>query len=389
MTADGSRGAKTAQARAERRRLLAKVQRVVVKVGSAVLTDDGAGLDARAIGRIGRDISEVIARGTQVILVSSGAIAAGRSRLGLSERPRTIPQKQAAAAVGQSALIQAWERTFARHGRRVGQILLTADDLANRKRFLNARHTLMTLLRLGVIPVINENDTVAVDEIKFGDNDHLSALVTNLIQADLLLILTDTEGLHERDPRRIRKARLVPLVHEITPQIERAAEGEGGAVGTGGMASKIAAARKTTHSGVLCIVAGGRRRRCLPRILEGESIGTLFLPREARLTSRKHWIAFTREPRGTLRVDAGAVAALKERGKSLLPSGVTEIVGRFGVGDLVRIMDPQGREFARGLVEYPADELVRIKGRKTSEIERTLGYKSTDEVVHRDDLVLL
>jgi glutamate 5-kinase len=388
VTAEGDGSSRAAEVLAERRRAVANVRRVVVKVGSSVLTADGAGLSARAMGPITRDVAEVIIRGKEVIVVSSGAIAAGRSRLGMAERPRTIPQKQAAAAVGQSALIQAWERSFARHGRRVGQVLLTADDLASRRRFLNARHTLMTLLRLGVIPVINENDTVSVDEIKFGDNDHLSALVTNLIQADLLVMLTDTEGLHESDPRKVRRARFVPLVREITPQIERAAAGAAGALGTGGMASKIAAARKTTQFGAVCVVASGRRR-CLSRILSGEPVGTLFLPRRTPLTSRKHWIAFTREPQGSLRVDEGAVAALKERGKSLLPSGVIQVVGRFGVGDLVRIVDPQGREFARGLVEYASEEVVRIKGLKTSEIERALGYKSTDEVVHRDDLVLL
>jgi glutamate 5-kinase len=378
-----------AEALAERRKALAKVRRVVVKVGSAVIAHAGAGLDARAIGRITRDIAEAHARGLEVILVSSGAIAAGRARLGLSERPRTIPQKQAAAAVGQSALIQAWERAFARHGKRVGQILLTADDLAGRQRFLNARHTLAAVLRLGVVPVINENDTVAVEEIKFGDNDHLSALVTNLVEADLLVILTDTEGLHETDPRISRRARLVPLVREITPQIERLARAESTGVGTGGMASKLAAARKASHFGVACVVAGGRRRRVLPRILDGEPVGTLFLPRTDRLRSRKHWLAFAREPRGSLKVDAGAVVALRERGKSLLPSGVLEVSGRFGAGDLVRIVDPHGREFARGLAEYAAEEITRIKGLRTTEVERTLGYKSTDEVVHRDDLVLL
>jgi glutamate 5-kinase len=341
------------------------------------------------MGRIARDVAEALGRGVEVILVSSGAIAAGRARLRMTERPRTIPQKQAAAAVGQSALIQAWERAFSAHRRRVAQLLLTADDLANRRRFLNARHTLMTLLRLGIVPVINENDTVAVEEIKFGDNDHLSSLVTNLIQADLLVILTDTEGLHDADPRVSRRARLIPLVRELTPMIERLARSEAGDVGTGGMASKVAAARKAGHFGVPCVVASGRRQRIVSRILDGEALGTLFLPRAARLSSRKHWIAFTREPQGSIRVDEGAVTALRERGKSLLPSGVVEVSGRFRTGDLVRIADPRGHEFARGLAQYGAEEIGRIQGLRTSEIEKVLGYKSTDEVIHRDDLVLL
>ena len=389
MSGDGKRTMTAAEILAERRRAVGKVRRIVVKVGSAVLTRDGAGLDARVLGRIARDTAEVLSSGREVILVSSGAIAAGRSRLGMTERPRTIPQKQAAAAVGQSALIQAWERAFSSRDRRVGQLLLSAEDLASRRRFLNARHTLLTLLRLGVVPVINENDTVAVEEIKFGDNDHLSSLVTNLIQADLLVILTDTEGLHDADPRVSRRARLIPLVREFTPALDRLALSEPGEVGTGGMASKVAAARKTSHFGVPCVVASGRRRQVVSRILAGEPLGTLFLPRPERLSSRKHWIAFTREPQGTIRVDEGAVTALRERGKSLLPSGVVEVSGRFRSGDLVRIVDPRGHEFARGLAGYAAEEVGRIRGLRTSEIEQALGYRATDEVIHRDDLVLL
>jgi glutamate 5-kinase len=238
--------------------------------------------------------------------------------------------------------------------------------------------------------VINENDTVVVEEIKFGDNDHLAALVTNLIEANLLVFLTDTEGLYDRDPRRHRRPRLIPLVRRIDPSLEGlTGEGASGAVGTGGIASKIAAARKSSHFGVPCVVASGRTRHCVSRILEGEAIGTLFLPHETPLRSRKHWIAFTRQPQGALQVDAGAVTALCDRGKSLLPTGITGVTGRFGVGDLVQILDPQGKEFARGLVEYSDAEVDKIKGLRTQEIESTLGYKSTDEVVHRDDLVLL
>jgi glutamate 5-kinase len=379
-----------AEAAAGRRLAVAGARRVVVKVGSSILTADGKGLSGRAVTQIAGDLASVLDRGVEVILVSSGAVAAGRSRLGLERPLRTIPQKQAAAAVGQSGLIRAWERALARHGRRAGQVLLTSDDLGNRRRFLNARHTLLTLLRMKVVPVINENDTVVVDEIKFGDNDHLSALVTNLIEANLLIILTDTEGLYDRDPRQGRGARLIPLVRKIAPLLENPdLYGRKGTVGTGGMASKIAAARESGHFGVPCVVASGRLRRCVSRILEGDPIGTLFLPRESRLTSRKHWLAFTRQTRGDLRVDEGAVGALRDRGKSLLPSGITSVTGRFGAGDLVRILDPRGREFARGLTEYTSEEIRTIQGLRTSEIERTLGYKSTDEVIHRDDLVLL
>lgn len=374
----------------ERRRAVAKVRRMVVKVGSSIVTADGKGLNRRALNRIANDIADAQDRGIQVIVVSSGAIAAGTSHLGMKRRPRTIPEKQAAAAVGQSGLIQAWERAFGRHGRSVGQVLLTADDLANRRRFLNARHTLQTLLDLGIVPVINENDTVVVEEIKFGDNDHLASLVTNLIEANLLIFLTDTEGLYDRDPRHTKRARLIPLVRPTeTSLMALAKKASDGPIGTGGIESKIAAARKSARFGVPCVVASGRRRECVRRILDGEPIGTLFLPDDTPLTSRKHWIAFTRNPRGALKLDGGAVSALRDRGKSLLPAGVTSVQGRFGVGDLVRLLDPRGKEFARGLAEYKSEEIDRIKGLRTSEIAAALGYKSTDEIIHRNDLVLL
>ncbi|MFQ5457542.1 MAG: glutamate 5-kinase [Myxococcota bacterium] len=374
----------------ERRGAVARARRVIVKVGSSIVTADGRGLNRRAVNAIARDIASVLSGGAQVILVSSGAVAAGNSHLEMKRRPRTIPEKQATAAVGQSRLIRAWERAFVPHDRSVGQVLLTSDDLGNRRRFLNARHTLLTLLRLGVVPVINENDTVVVEEIKFGDNDQLAALVTNLIEADLLIFLTDTEGLYDRDPRREKRPRLIPLVRRIGPALEAmAGNAAGGTTGTGGIASKIAAARKSAQFGVPCVVASGRRRGCIGRILAGEPIGTLFLPDETPLTSRKHWIAHTGRARGALRVDSGAVDALRDRGKSLLPSGVTAVKGQFGVGDLVQILDPRGREFARGLAAYRSEEIDRIKGLRTSDIVAALGYKSTDEIIHRDDLVLL
>ena len=368
---------------------VAKAHTLVVKVGSSLVTNEGRGLDVEAIARWAAQIAKLHAAGKRCVLVSSGAIAEGMQRLGWTRRPHAMHELQAAAAVGQMGLVQCYESCFREHGLATAQVLLTHADMADRQRYLNARSTLRTLLALGVIPVINENDTVAVDEIKFGDNDHLSSLVTNLIQAHLLVILTDTEGLHDADPRRSRRTRLIPLVREITPAIERLARNEPGGVGTGGMASKVAAARKTIHFGVPCVLASGRRQRIVSRILQGEPVGTFFLPRPARLSSRKHWIAFTREPQGTLRVDEGAVAALRDRGKSLLPSGVVEVAGRFRAGDLVRIVDPRGLEFARGLAGYSAEETSRIKGLRTSEIEKALGYRATDELIHRDDLVLL
>ena len=372
-----------------RKELLRHVKRLVVKIGSRVLTDDDGALDLAAIGRICADLAAVRASGVQVVLVSSGAVAAGRSELGMTERPRTIPHKQAAAAIGQTRLMRAYQEALAPHGLKAAQMLLTSEDLATRQRFLNARATLATLLEFGVIPVINENDTVVVDEIKFGDNDNLSALVTNVAEAQLLLILTDIDGFYSADPRTDPEARLIPLVKTITREMERAAGGAGSGVGTGGMATKLSAARKAGHNGVPTILAPGKQPGILASAMGGDEVGTLFLPEGDSMKRRKHWIAFTLRPVGRITVDDGARDALLEKGRSLLPSGIVRVEGKFDRGACVRISDRQGKEFARGLADYSAADIARIAGCKSSEIETALGYYYSDVAVHRDNLVVL
>jgi glutamate 5-kinase len=314
---------------------------------------------------------------------------AGVGRLGLTGRPRSIPLKQAAAAIGQGALIRTYEEAFAAHGVKVAQVLLTGDDLRDRARYLNARNTLFTLLDLGVLPIINENDTVAVEEIKFGDNDRLSALVAALMDADLLVILTDTDGLFTADPRRSPKARLIPVVTGDEAKGAYWAGAPASATGVGGMASKVEAARLAAASGIPTLVANGMLPDTLTRLLAGEPLGTLFLPDAERLQGRKRWLALASRPKGAILVDEGAKRALVERGKSLLPSGVKGTLKPFGVGDVVSLVGPDKAEFARGLTNYTAEEVERIKGIKTGEIERALGYRHSDEVIHRDNLVVL
>jgi glutamate 5-kinase len=373
----------------ERGLAAAGARRLVVKVGSAVLAGGGNGLDRPTIRRLVEQLTALRRAGREVLLVSSGAILAGRAALGLGPRPRTIALKQAAAAVGQSHLMRAYEEAFQPHGQRVAQILLTRDDLRHRERYLNARNTLLTLIDLGVVPIINENDTVAVEEIKFGDNDALSALVANLVTADLLIILTDTDGLFTADPRRDPRARLVREVALGTGEARRWAGASASEVGTGGMSSKVEAASLAGASGTPTIVANGLAEGTLARLLAGEELGTYFAPRPERLGSRKRWLAFATHPRGAIVVDPGAKAALLRAGKSLLPSGIVGAREAFGPGDVVSLVDGEGREFGRGLTNYAADEVERIKGLKTGQIERALGYKYTDEVVHRDNLVIL
>jgi glutamate 5-kinase len=370
-----------------RKELLAQVKRVVIKVGSGVLVGN-EGVDPAIIDALVADLCELIAQGYEVLLVSSGAVAAGKGDLGIVGRPPTIPLKQAAAAIGQSRLMRFYKDAFRICDRRVAQILLTRDDLANRRRFLNARNTLMTLLEYGVIPVINENDTVVVDEIRFGDNDHLSALVTNLAEADLLVILSDIDGLYDSNPRTNPQAKLIARVERITPEIEAMAGGAGSEVGTGGMATKVEAAKLASLYGVSTVIVNGRTPRVLPRLFAGEEVGSWFLPAVDRLTARKHWIAFTKRPRGRLLVDAGACLALVDKGKSLLPSGITLIEGNFERGDAVRLCDSAGHEFARGIINYSQAELARIQGHNSQDIEGLLGYQYGAEVVHRDNLVL-
>ncbi len=372
----------------DRRAILAGVRRVVVKIGSGVLASHARGINTRRIGLLARECAALAADGYQVTIVSSGAIASGLAPLGLRERPKSIPLKQAAAAVGQSRLMWAYQRAFARHGRVVAQILLTADDLARRDRFLNARHTLLTLLGLGVTPIINENDTVAVDEIKVGDNDTLASLVIGLIDARALVILSDVDGLYTRDPRVHSDATRLTEVARVTPEIQRAAEGASGETGTGGMASKVSAAKRVAAYGAATVIVDGRRTGHLTRALRGEPVGTMFLPRPERLNSRQHWIAHAVRVSGALSLDPGAVHAVVNGGKSLLPSGITKVSGAFEAGDAVACLDPQGRTVAQGLVNYGAAEVAQIQGLKTTEIAKRLGYKYYDEVIHRDNLVV-
>ncbi len=373
----------------DRPALLQGVRRLVVKVGSGVLSRGSFTLDTRTIRSLAAQLHACRETARQVALVSSGAIVAGVGRLGLAERPRSIPLKQAAAAIGQGALIWTYEEAFAAHGVKVAQVLLTGEDLRDRARYLNARNTLFTLLTLGVLPIINENDTVAVDEIKFGDNDRLSALVAALVDADLLVILTDTDGLFTADPRRRPKARLIPVVTGGEPKEAYWAGAPATITGVGGMASKVEAARLAAASGIPTLIANGTAPDTLTRLLAGETLGTLFLPDAERLAGRKRWLALASRPKGVIVVDEGAKRALTERGKSLLPSGVKGTLKPFGVGDVVSLVGPDHAEFARGLANYTAEEVERIKGIKTGEIERTLGYRHSDEVIHRDNLVIV
>jgi glutamate 5-kinase len=373
---------------AHKQALLPRVRRVVVKIGSSILSGP-QDIDRERIARLVGELAGLRQRGFDVVLVSSGAVAAGMARLGLRERPRTVPQKQAAAAVGQIRLMAFYDERFSAHGQPVAQILLTHDDLAHRRRYLNARHTFEELLGAGVLPIVNENDSVAVEEVRFnfGDNDNLSALVATLIEADLLIILSDVAGLHTADPRRDPAARLVPVVESVR-EVEALA-GSSGPLGKGGMASKLQAARTASEAGIPCIIADGLRSGVLPRVFDATaSEGTLFLATGDRLTRRKHWIAHTLKPAGTITVDAGAYAAVSGGGRSLLPKGITAVSGGFGAGECVACLAPDGAEFARGLVSYSAAELDRIKGLHSSEIERVLQYTAGNEAIHRDDLVL-
>ncbi len=371
----------------ELRQALTQVNRCVVKIGSALLTNHGQGLDAVAIGGWVSQIAALHARGLQVVLVSSGAVAAGMQRLGYRSRPHALHELQAIAAVGQMGLVQVYESEFQHHGLHTAQVLLTHDDLSSRERHLNARSTLRTLLGLGVIPVINENDTVATEEIRFSDNDTLASLVTNLLEAELLVILTDQTGLFTADPRDNPQAVLVNEGVAGDPALEAMAGGSG-LLGRGGMRTKLHAAAKAARSGAATVIAWGREPEVLPRILAGERIGTYLVPAEERMAARKRWLADQIEVRGRLRLDAGAARVLREAGRSLLPVGVQAVEGSFQRGELVVCVDPEGREVARGLVNYASDEAARIIGRTSSQIESVLGYIGEPELIHRDNLVL-
>lgn len=372
-----------------KKRFLQRARRVVVKIGSQVLSSP-KGIAEGRIRELVRELAALHDQGKELVAVSSGAVAAGMTRLGFKERPKTIPQKQALAAVGQIKLMALYERCFSRFHKNVAQVLLTHEDLASRQRYLNAKHTLMTLLERSIIPIVNENDTVAVEEIKFGDNDQLSALVATLLEADLLVMLSDVAGIYDRDPRVHRGAQLIPLISDIR-DAKRKLSGESRSLfGTGGIASKVSAAEKAAAAGIPTLIANGMEDGILGKLfdLRAES-GTLVLPDEKRLATRKHWIAYNLKPAGELVVDEGAREALVLRGKSLLPSGLRGVRGVFGVGECVRCLDMQGKEFARGLVNYSSQELNLIKGLHTSRIEKVLGYKAYDEIIHRDDLVLV
>jgi glutamate 5-kinase len=362
--------------------------RLVVKVGSSLVTAEGRGLDHAALTRWAGQIAALRARGKEIVLVSSGAIAEGIARLGWKKRPHAVNELQAAAAVGQMGLVQAYESIFRDHRLHAAQILLTHEDLADRTRYLNARTTLRTLLELGVIPIINENDTVATDEIRLGDNDTLGALVTNLIEADCLVILTDQPGLYTADPRRNPDATLVMQAHAGDPELERMAGGAGSSVGTGGMLTKILAAKRAARSGAHTVIASGREPDVLLRLAAGEAIGTQLIARQAPLDARRQWLADHLQLRGSVTIDDGAVRALVEDGKSLLPVGVTAVDGDFARGDVIAVLDGAGVEVARGLANYAASEARRIAGKASTAIEAILGYADEPELVHRDNLVL-
>ncbi len=377
------------QQKLDKQRFLGSVRRVVVKVGSNVLTADG-GLSLQVIGSLSDQINRLFTQGIEVVLVSSGAMASGQKKIGLARRPDEIPKRQAIAAVGQAGLMLAYENAFAKYRRNVAQVLLTSDDLSgSRRRYLNARNTLYTLLAWQVLPIINENDTVVVEEIKFGDNDNLSALITLMMNADILINLTDIDGLFTADPRCDPNAELIEEVATINRSIEKIAGDIPGTLGTGGMMSKIQAARKVTTAGIPMVIANGRTPHILEKLFTGEAKSTFFVPAEGKLSNRKCWIGFTVKPKGAIKIDAGAAKALLEGGKSLLAGGITDISGDFSVGAPVEITDFNDHRLGIGLVNYSSGELKKIRGCNTSQIEERLGHKPYDEVIHRDNLTVL
>lgn len=369
--------------------LLQAARRIVVKVGSSLVTNEGRGLDHAAVARWAAEISALRREGREVVLVSSGAIAEGMQRLGWAARPKAIHELQAAAAVGQMGLVQAYEAAFAGYGLHTAQILLTHDDLADRRRYLNARSTLRTLIALSVIPIINENDTVTTDEIRVGDNDTLGALVTNLIEADVLVLLTDQQGLYTADPRRDSQATLVRTARAGDPALEAMAGGAGSEIGRGGMLTKVLAAKRAARSGASTVIACGREPDVLTRLAAGEAVGTALVAEAQTLAARKQWLADHVQLAGRLVLDAGAVRALSREGKSLLPIGVVAVEGSFERGEVVGCFAPDGREVARGLVNYGAADAARILRQPSSQIEAILGWVDEPELIHRDNLVLL
>ena len=372
------------------RATLRDVKRIVIKVGSSTITYGNGKRNFSRIDRLAREIADLANQGKEIILVSSGAVAVGVDRLGLAAKPKTIPGKQAAAAVGQGVLMHTYEKIFAEYGQIVAQVLLTRMDSVDRHRYTNSRNTFLALLEHKVIPIVNENDVVAIDELKIGDNDNLSALVAGIIDADLLIILSDIDGLYTANPQNDPNAKLVPEVTDITPEIEASAGDAGSKVGTGGMFTKIQAAKMATSSGINMVIASGEEKDAISRILDGEEIGTLFVSRENRLQFRKRWLAFGARIAGKIVVDDGCAKAVRKAGGcSILPAGITDVEGEFEAGNTISVVNKTGHELARGLANYSSEELDMIKGAKTSEIENILGHKHFDEVIHRDDLVIL
>ena len=368
---------------------LQAARRIVVKVGTSTLTHPNGKLNFSRIEGLVRELADAVNAGKQILLVSSGAVGAGMDRLGWKEKPKTIPEKQAAAAVGQGILMHTYEKLVAEYGQVVAQVLLTREDSVNRRRYANSRNTLLTLLNIGVIPIINENDAVSIDELKIGDNDTLSANVAAIVDADVLIILSDVDGVYSANPQTDPQARLLPEISEVTPEVEAMCGGAGTMRGTGGMLTKMAAARMAMNSGIVMVIASGGRDGAVQSILAGKPIGTLFPPRQNRLQFRKRWLAFGARIKGRLKVDKGCAQALLSNGSSLLAAGVKEVEGNFEQGSTVSILNPEGWEIARGLVNYSTDDVRKIMGAHTHEIAEILGHKPYDEVVHRDNLVLL
>lgn len=361
----------------------------VVKIGTSVLTNEKGNLDPDIVKEIAAEVAEARKKGFGVIIVTSGAIVVGMQLSHLSKRPEYLPEIQACAAIGQAQLMKIYDDYFRRLNLMTAQVLLTQDDINNRARYLNARNTLLALLKKEVIPIVNENDTVSTEEIKFGDNDRLSSLVANLIEADKLIILSDVDGLYRFDRKEKTKKELVHKVERITEEIEMMAEDKRSRFGVGGMSTKLQAAKMATNAGIECILVNGKRKGVITDVLAGKAVGTLFAARQPKISARKRWIAYSSKTAGKVKVDSGAKEVLVNKNRSLLPSGIIECSGRFDVGDAVDIVDENNREFARGVTNYSSAELVKIKGRNTKEIEKILGYKYYDEVVHRDNLVIL
>lgn len=372
------------------RKSLENAKRIVVKVGSSTITYPNGKRNFSQIDRLARELSDLQNQGKEMILVSSGAVAVGVDRLGLPEKPKTVPGKQAAAAVGQGVLMHTYEQIFADYGQTVAQVLITKTEAVDRHHYTNTRNTFMELLRQRVIPVVNENDVVALDELKIGDNDNMSALVAGIIDADLVIILSDIDGLYTANPQTHPEAKLVPVVTEITPEVEASAGGAGSTRGTGGMATKIQAAKAAVSSGIDLVICSGTEKNAISRILQGENIGTLFISKENHLQFRKRWLAFGARIKGSIKVDAGCARAVKKQGGcSILPIGIVDVEGTFEAGNTVSVLDAEGHELARGLSHYSSEELALLKGCRSSEIEERIGHKAFDEVIHRDDLVIL